>query len=153
KQPSRALDVVGRSPRELARLQRDHGRILEVIEHAQTTLRERDDAVDLTALRSRSLDRTKRSDVTRERGRAVVVGDLERLPIKVRGHVRVLQPDLPDVAEVGEQTSPINRIGQQARAAILELLNVLEVTTLGEDRLGHERGLLIGRLAVEGLEQ
>ena len=146
---TRGLDVL-ELPSELTRLQRQEARVVGIREVGEALVAEHDQV----GVGTDGADRSERGDVPREIvAGPVLVGELERLPIEVRGHLRVLQPDLPDRAELGQRGDPLADVLDQARATILQRLDVLKVTALLQEQLGDEAGLGVLRVGVERLEQ
>ncbi len=72
---------------------------------------------------------------------------------EVRRHLRVVQPHVPDVAEVPQQLHLLGVVLEHGDPTVLKLLHVLKLPRVGEDRLGKKARLLVVGIGLQSFEQ
>ena len=156
---SGVLDVLPQVPGDLAAEHRHEGCVGRIGDHLETARGQLDETVRIAAALRGLLEQVQGAEVPvalvlvlegRSAGRVRV---LERLAEEVRGHVRVVEAHLPDQRELTEQVDLLGRVLLERGPAILQLLDVLQVSARGQEGLGDVARLLVAGLGVEGLEQ
>ncbi|MCY1010301.1 hypothetical protein OV079_32990 [Nannocystis pusilla] len=158
-QAAGALDVLALLPRDLTAEDREQRRVGLVGDDLQTARGQLDEALGVAGALGGLLEHVERAEVpvgvvlVLEHADADRVGVLERLAEEVRRHVGVVEAHLPDQRELTQQRDLLVRLALERGAAVLQLLDVLQVTAAGEQGLGDVAGLVVARIGVEGLEQ
>ena len=158
-QAAGGVNVLTQLPRDLARDEGDEGRIDRVGDHREAAGAELNETVGLTGALGVLLEQVEGAEVpvvalrVLQRLAADRVGVLEGLAVEVTRHVGVVEAHLPDQCEVAKNADLLLRRRGERDAAILQLLDVLQVPAGSQLSLGDVTGLVVQRVSVEGLEQ